>query len=138
ILFPQQNLQFTKSGNYLMYVYLQGDKSNPVLSRRFMIYDNKTNIGASFRQTIAGDDQYSKQHIDFTISGVGYDLNNPYKDLKVMITQNNRWDNAVTNIKPTFINGTQLSYSLDDASTFNGGNEFRFFDIRSLRFLTER
>jgi hypothetical protein len=137
ILFPQQSLSFTKSGNYLMYVFLREDKSELVLSRRIMVYDNKTIINGSFRQTFAGDDQYKKQHLDFSISSSEYILNDPYKDLKVVVTQNNRWDNAVRDIKPTFLNGTQLTYSLDDASTFNGGNEFRFFDIRSLRFLTQ-
>ena len=58
--------------------------------------------------------------------------------MKVIITQNNRWDNAVNNIKPTFTEPRQLTYSLDDKSTFNGGNEFRFFDSRSLRTYTER
>ena len=86
---------------------------------------------------MGGDDQFNKQHIDFTIAPAGYDITNPFRDMKVVITQNNRWDNAVTNIRPTFINGSQFVFSLDDASTFNGGNEFRYFDVRSLRFLTE-
>ncbi len=142
ITFPvmntQINTQFTKSGNYIMYVYSTEDKNDIVLSRRFMVYDNKVSIAANFRQTIGGSDQFNKQHLDFTISSSGYVLNNPFKDMKVVITQNNRWDNAVSDIKPTFMNGTQFTYSLDDASTFNGGNEFRYFDIRSNRFLTER
>jgi hypothetical protein len=137
ILFPQQNLKFTKSGNYLVYVYLNGDKKDLVLSRRIMVYENKVNIAHTFRQS-SGDEQFSKQHIDFTIYGSNYDITNPYSDLKVTLTQNNRWDNAVTNIKPTFMGGNQLTYSLDDASTFNGGNEFRYFDIRSMRFYTEK
>jgi hypothetical protein len=137
VLFPQQNVQFTKSGNYLMYVYASNDKQNLVLSRRFMIYDNKVNIGGTFRQAI-GNDQFSRQQLDFTITPAGYDLNNPYKDMHVVLVQNNRWDNAVTDIKPTFMNGSQLIYSMDEASSFPGGNEFRYFDIRSLRFLTER
>jgi hypothetical protein len=58
--------------------------------------------------------------------------------MKVVLTQNNRWDNAVTGIQPTFMNGNSFVYSLDEATTFNGGNEFRFFDIRSIRFLTEK
>ncbi len=138
VMFPQQNIKFTKSGNYLMYVYLNGDKKDLVLSRRFLVYDNKITIATTFRQPIGGEDQYNKQHIDFSIYNSGYDITNPYADLKVVITQNNRWDNAVTNIKPTFMGNNTLTYSLDDASTFNGGNEFRYFDIRSLRFLTER
>lgn len=138
ILFPQQSVQFTKSGNYIVYVYENGDNKALVLSRRFMVYDNKISVSANFRQPIGGGEQYNKQHIDFTISSSNYDLNNPFKDMKVVLTQNNRWDNAVTDIKPTFMNGNQFIYSLDDASTFNGGNEFRYFDVRSMRFLTER
>jgi len=138
IRFPQQNMQFTKSGNYIVYVYANGDAKDLVLSRRLLVYDNKVNISASFRQSIGGDDQYNKQHIDFNITSAGYQLNDPYRDMKVVLNQNNRWDNAVTGIKPTFMNGNQLIYSLDDASTFNGGNEFRYFDARSLRFLTEK
>lgn len=137
VLFPQQNVTFTKSGNYLMCMYANSDPKNLVLSRRFMVYDNKVSIGGTFRQTM-GENQFKKQQLDFTISSSGYDLNNPYKDMKVALVQNNRWDNAVTDIKPTFMNGNQFIYSLDDASSFNGGNEFRFFDIRSLRFLTEK
>ncbi len=138
INFPQENIKFTKSGNYVMYVYLNGDKKDIVLSRRFLVYDNKVTVATTFRQPIGGEDQYDKQHLDFSIYNSSYDITNPYADLKVVITQNNRWDNAVTNIKPTFMGNNTLTYSLDDASTFNGGNEFRYFDIRSLRFLTER
>ncbi|MDX2173777.1 MAG: DUF5103 domain-containing protein [Bacteroidota bacterium] len=138
VMFPQQNIKFTKSGNYLMYVYLNGDKKDLVLSRRFLVYDNKITVATTFRQPIGGEDQYNKQHIDFSIYNSGYDITNPYADLKVVISQNNRWDNAVTDIKPTFMGNNTLTYSLDDASTFNGGNEFRYFDTRSLRILTER
>lgn len=138
IFFPDQNVVFQKSGNYVMYVYVNGDKKDLVLSRRMLVYDNRVSILGTFRQPVGGDDQFNKQHLDFTISPGSYDMTNPFRDMKVVITQNNRWDNAVTNIKPTFINGNQFVFSLDDASTFNGGNEFRYFDVRSLRFLTER
>lgn len=138
ISFPQQNLQFTKSGNYVMYVYLNGDKKDLVLSRRFLVFDNQVTLATTFRQAMGNDEQYNKQHLDFSIYHSTYNLTNPYVDLKVVISQNNRFDNAVTNIKPTFIGNNSLTYSLDDASTFNGGNEYRFFDIRSLRFVTEK
>ncbi|PBQ32631.1 hypothetical protein CNR22_12910 [Sphingobacteriaceae bacterium] len=142
LIFPlpgtQQNTQFTKSGNYIMYVYANGDNKDIVLSRRFLVYDDKVGVAANMRQTVGGGEQYSKQQIELTISGAGYDLTNPFKDMKVVITQNNRWDNAVTDIKPSFMNGNQFVYSLNDAMVFNGGNEFRYFDIRSIKFLTEK
>ena len=138
ILFPQQNLKFTKSGNYILYVYANGDKNDLILSRRFQLYESKVLVSGNFRQSMGDGEQFNKQHIDFSINNAGYDLTNPYKDLKVVITQNNRWDNAVTDIKPTFMGGNTLTYSLDDASTFNGGNEFRYFDARSVRFYSEK
>lgn len=138
ITFPQTNMSFSKSGNYILYVYQDNDKEKLILTKRFMIYDNKVSVLATIRQAMGNDEQYQKQHIDFNIMNSMYELTNPYTDLKVVITQNNRWDNAVRDIKPTFVEPKQLTYSLDDKSTFNGGNEFRYFDTRSLRTYTER
>ena len=138
IMFPQSNMQFSKTGNYIVYVYQDNDKEKIVITKRFMIYEDKITVVANVRQAIGNDEQYEKQHIDFNLINSQYELTNPFTDLKVVITQNNRWDNAVSDIKPTFVEPRQLTYSLDDKSTFNGGNEFRFFDSRSLRTYTER
>lgn len=138
ILFPTTNMVLTKSGNYIVYVYQNGDKKNLILSRRFMVYDEKITVVSTIQQAIGDDQQYEKQHIDFSIINTAYDITNSHVDLKVVITQNNRWDNAVYDIKPTFTTPQKLTYSLDNASTFNGGNEFRYFDTRSLRTYTER
>lgn len=138
ILFPQSNMHFSKTGNYMVYVYQDNNKEKIVITKRFMIYENKVTVVANVRQAIGNDEQYEKQHIDFNIMNSQYELTNPFTDMKVIITQNNRWDNAVNNIKPTFVEPRQLTYSLDDKSTFNGGNEFRYFDSRSLRTYTER
>ena len=138
VLFPQTNMQFSKSGNYIVYVYLDNNKDKLILTKRFMIFEDKITVVANIRQAIGNDEQYEKQHIDFSILNGAYELTNPFTDLKVIITQNNRWDNAINNIKPTFVEPRQLTYSLDDKSTFTGGNEFRYFDTRSLRTYTER
>ncbi len=138
ILFPTQNMILSKSGNYIVYVYQDGDKKNLVLTRRFMVYDEKVSVTGNIQQAIGDDEQYEKQHIDFSIINTSYDITNSSVDLKVVLTQNNRWDNTVYDIKPTFNTPQQLTYSLDKLSTFNGGNEFRYFDIRSLRTYTER
>ena len=139
MVFPTPTLKFTKTGNYIVYVYLNGDKKDLVLSRRFMIFENsKINIGATMRQTIGGDNQYNKQQIEFTIGYPGLKVVNPAKDLKICVTQNYRWDNALTELTPTFYAPNELTYSMSDGAVFNGGNEFRYFDMRSLRVYSER
>ncbi len=138
ILFPQSNMNFSKTGNYIAYVYEDNSKDKIVITKRFMIYETKVTVTATTRQANGNDEQYEKQHIDFKIQAGTYDITNPYTDMKVILTQNYRWDNAVNDIKPTFNSIKELTYSLDDKSTFNGGNEFRYFDTRSLRTYTER
>jgi hypothetical protein len=109
-----------------------------VLSRRFMVFENKVNIGTSLRQVVGGEGQFNKQQIEFTVGYPGLKVVNPAKDIKIYVTQNYRWDNALTNMVPTFYGPNELTYSMNDAAVFNGGNEFRYFDMRSLRVYSER
>ena len=57
-------------------------------------------------------------------------------DVKATLMQNLRWDNAIFDLKPRFINGKILDYNYESGNLFLGGNEFRYFDIRNLRFLS--
>jgi hypothetical protein len=137
IIYPTQSVKFLKSGNYIVYVYLNGDKKDLVLSRRFMVFENKLNITASLRQSI-GDNSQGKQQLEFSVKYNGLNVVNPAKDLKVYVTQNYRWDNMKGPIEPTFYAPNELTYSMNEAAVFNGGNEFRYFDMRSLRVYSER
>jgi hypothetical protein len=135
--FPNNTLRITKSGNYILKVYVNSDPSDIVLTRRFMIHQNRLNIVTRVIQASIIEDRNYKQEIDFTINHTGYEIKNPYNDLNIVITQNNRWDNQKTGFKPQFVKDHELVYDFDDLNVFPGGNEFRFFDIRSLRFHTE-
>ena len=65
-------------------------------------------------------------------------ISNPYSDIKVVIKQNNREDNAITNLQPLFVKQDQLIYDYENENTFEAGNEFRYFDIKSIRYQSER
>ena len=47
--------------------------------------------------------------------------------------QNKRDDNAIRNLKPSFIRENELDYDYSKENVFSGGNEFRYFDIRTIR-----
>jgi Domain of unknown function (DUF5103) len=137
-IFPNNNVRLTKSGNYILKVYENNDPDNIVLTRRFMIFKNKIKIQSRVKPATIVSDRNYKQEIDFTINRAGYNINNPYGDLQIVITQNNRWDNARKNLKPLFVRDDELVYDYDDINVFNGGNEFRNFDTKSVRYITER
>ena len=63
---------------------------------------------------------------------------NPFSDIKVHLKQNNKEDNAITDLSPLFVKNDELVYEYDEGNTFWGNNEFRHFDIKSLRYQSER
>ena len=133
---PNEKTQITKSGNYLLVVYANNDPENIVLSRRFMVYENKAGVFAQYKRASDPEHMFYKQEIDFTLNIGGLQVNNPYSDIEVVILQNFRWDNAIRNVKPRFIKENELVYDLDDPNIFNGGNEFRFLDLKSIAYRT--
>ena len=53
--------------------------------------------------------------------------------------QNYRWDNAITGLKPRFIKDTELNYDFNNGeNVFDANNEFRAFDLKSIRYQTIR
>jgi hypothetical protein len=138
LLFPNENIHLTKSGNYILKVFSDSDPEKIVLIKRFIIYEDKVTVHARVKEPTMINDRNYKQEIDFNILHENYDISNPYGDLKIVITQNGRWDNAIRNLKPLFIKNNELVYDYDQENVFNGGNEFRFFDIKSLRYQSEK
>jgi hypothetical protein len=126
------------SGNYVLAVYREGNRDDFLLTRRFMIYENLVTIGADIKFSTGIDQRYTHQQVDFVVNYSGYDLIANMPSLKVAVRQNNRWDNAITNLKPMFIRDNQkiLDYNFFNLeNNFRGGNEFRTFDTRSIQFL---
>jgi hypothetical protein len=137
IIFPNDNVKFTQSGNYLMLVYEENNKEKPVLTRRFIAFQEKVRIAGRINRPSVPEDRNVKQKIDFSVHHPGYRVMNPQSDIKITILQNNRWDNAIFGLKPLFIKEDELSYNYDTENTFFGGNEFRNFDIKTIRFRTQ-
>ncbi len=136
--FPNNNMRVTKSGNYILKVYQDGNPENLVITKRFMVFENKVSVTTKVSAASIIADRNFKQEVDFTIDHTGYNINNPYTDLYVVLTQNNRWDNAITTLKPLFVKDMELIYDFDEANVFPGGNEFRNFDIKSIRYQSNR
>lgn len=137
LVFPTNTINITKSGNYLIKVFQDGDPEKLVLTRRFMVYSEQLQISGLQKQASDIEDHFYKQEIDFVIRTNNASIANPF-DLKTVILQNNRWDNAITGLKPIFVRDGELTYDYDRDNVFNGGSEFRYFDIKNLHYKTER
>jgi hypothetical protein len=131
--FPNSNMRPKLSGNYILKVFVEGNTENVVFTRKFMVFSQNVSIEASVKQATNLNHRASMQEIDFTINTSTYNISNPYRDLRVIITQNGRWDNAIIGLQPRLVQGNLLIYDYEDGNLFMGGNEFRNFDHKSLR-----
>lgn len=135
---PNSNCIPTRSGNYLLKVYLNSDTSNLAFTRRLLIVENKAIIKGNIQQPVNPQVFQTHQKINFTVSLQGLNVNNPLSQVKVFILQNGRWDNALRDIRPTFIKGEELDYNAENDCIFPAGKEWRWVDLRSFRLQTER
>jgi hypothetical protein len=96
-------------------------------------------ISASVGRAGTSEDYETKQEVDFSINTAGFRIDSPYQDIKVVILQNWRWDNALTNLKPYMVYNDRLDYSFDNGTNlFDGANEFRRFDLKSIKLISEK
>jgi len=135
-IIPSPDMKIKYSGNYILKVYLDNDDDeNVIFTKRFFVYEPQV--------TIATDIPYypkkleytkHKQQIDLMIHTP--DIFNSQADqrIKVFIRQNGRWDNMKKNLAPTTVFSNKLEYNYSDGIVFNGGNQFRFFDMKSFYY----
>ncbi len=128
---PNKVLSLKVSGNYVLEIY----NSNYELqfSRRFVVYKDLAQVGATTRNSRNFDFLNQKQSVQFTINPFNLQLVNPVKEVKVVIIQNYQWSNVITNVPPQFTLGNSLVYKYDIETSFFGGNEFLNFDTSDLR-----
>lgn len=135
LLIPNENVKMNYSGNYVLVVYEGNDKSKVVITQRFYVVDPRIAINTSVRRATFDAFKGSNHEIDFVITyNDNFMIENPLKDVKVVLMQNNRWDNAITNLKPLYIRADRLEYNYERENVFPAGNEFRYFDNRTNRY----
>ncbi len=131
---PNDNMRPTKSGNYILFVY-DDTPDHPILTRRFMIReDEQAGVSGAVNTSSDVSKRLTHQEVDFSVATGAYIVRNPALNLHATIQQNDRWDNAIMGL--TYRSGYPGEYSFDyddGRNLFDGGAEFRTFDIRTLR-----
>lgn len=138
VLLPERSCMPSKSGNYLLKVFLNGDTSKIAFTKRVMIVDDRVNIGARISQPFNSSQIRTHQKIQVTVGTKDLNIMSPQQQSKLVIIQNNRWSDAAYNLQPSFIRGNALEYNGEQDAVFSAGKEFRWADLRSFRFESDR
>lgn len=137
-ILPEQNSIPTKSGNYILKVYLNGDTSKLVFTKRLLVVEKAAGISAQVIQPFTPDLFKTHQKVKFNANLIDVNSFSAAQQVKAVILQNNRWDQAQKNIAPTFVRGASLEFNSENTGIFPGGKEWRWLDLRSLRLLSDR
>ena len=137
-ILPDPSAIPTHSGNYLLKVYLDGDTSKLAFTKRFLVVDARTPIQSQMMQPQDYNLARAYQHIQFRVNTAPVNPPNPLDQIKVDVLQNFRWDAVMRGMKPTFATNNDLQYNNPDDLNFEGGSEWRWIDLQSFRYQSER
>ena len=134
LLLPNEDVQFKVSGNYAVQIYKEDAPDRILLTACFSVVEPKVEISASVSGNTDIDTNRSHQQVSFSINTKNFSIPYPQTDLKVLVYQNNRRDNAVSGIQPTSISDNKITYSNNRSLIFPAGNEYRRTEFLSTKY----
>ena len=127
---PNASTRWIISGNYILIVFNEDDE--PVITKRFLVVDNKVGVEAFIEHSKNVSEYYTHQSLNIKLNIKDYAVVDPLKELTVTVLQNDKWIDAVQNVKPKYLLGNMLEFDAFDPFLFKALNEFRYFDTRTL------
>jgi len=131
---PNGGVQLKLSGNYAVEVYDKDSPGEILLTACFMVLEDKMQIDATVTATTDIDFEQTHQQLSFNLKPLGLAIQQPLNDLHVVVTQNRRNDNDVKGITPMQVSSDVIRYEHNKDLIFNGGNEYRRFEITSTKY----
>ncbi|MBN2614478.1 MAG: DUF5103 domain-containing protein [Bacteroidales bacterium] len=139
LVFPSKEMSPKLSGNYLLKVYRnENGQQQVVFTRRFFVVNPTVTVHAKeSRNMIDLSENQKQQQITLNCTTPNSFSDNPQQRFNITIRQNGRWDNAKTDLHPTSVSPNSLFFDYPEGIIFNGGNEPRFFDMKSYWYLAQ-
>ena len=130
---PNDHTNFLISGNYIIKIFSEGESNKPIANIKFFVSEQSSDVNFNIEES--SDVEQSKYLQSYEIECT-YNSSNtidPFSNIYINIEQNHQTFNQQWISGPNFIKENKLVFLPNEDQTFNGGNEFRFFDISSFR-----
>ena len=129
--FPNSTTQLKISGNYMLKIL--NEDNEVIFSRKFIVFEDLATVPIQIKRARTVTNLDTKHNLEFTIKSNVINFQNPLKNIKTVLLQNGKFNNAISNIKPQFTIGNDLVYKYDTPTQFWAGNEFLYFDNKEIR-----
>jgi len=134
---PNDDISWTLSGNYILYVYEDEYDEVPAFTRRFMVVEPLVTVIGQVVDPMNVQKIKTHQELQFKVNYKNFRIANPMNEIELVLMQNQRWDSAITGVTPRFVNGEDIMFNFVNRHTFPAGKEFRIVDMRSTRYRGE-
>lgn len=134
LLLPNDDIRFKVSGNYAVQVYNEDEPDRVLLTACFSVAEPAVSVAASVSGNTDIDTNQRHQQVSFVVHHKNFPITYPQTDLKIYVYQNNRHDNAVTDLQPMSITENQITYSSNRKLIFPAGNEYRRMEFLSSKY----
>lgn len=134
---PNSDFRFKQPGAYLLSIFSSKKPEIIILKRVVLVYDEQCLINTKFTKIKTGDQYGDQHHIDIELHPQYRVIGNPADQIKLVITQNYRLDNAIIGPEPSHIVNNVLHYSDLDYLNFECGNEYRYFEFKTISYESE-
>lgn len=133
---PNTQMRPLLSGNYRITVSTENDEGDivPVLKTYFGVVDTKVGIYPTCSTNTEVDWNGSHQQLSLRVDASNLTLRDAKNEIKVVVMQNRRLDNAAMFPPFTAQNGSNLLWEHTRDLTFEAGNEYRKMEIISTRY----
>lgn len=129
LIIPNQNARLKLPGNYVIKVYTK-DENDPVLTRRFALYDDqKVVVGIQAERAIGTGNL--NQRLNVTASSGQVNLTETPDGATLFIMKNGNWEDNLSIKRPSFVRNSQLTYR-DQNHLFEGNSEYLWFDTKNI------
>lgn len=133
---PNAQCKLKMSGNYRVTVYDENNDDEPMFTACFMVVDSRMSVLLGVTGDTDIDIYRAHQQLKMNLGYGSLRVTHSDRQLNIIVMQNGRWDNAVKNPKPQFIEGTGLRWENCRDLIFNAGNEYRKFETLDVTHTT--
>ena len=129
---PNDKCRLKMSGNYRLTVFDENNDETPVFTACFMLVEPQMGVSLGYTTNTDIDINNSHQQVEMSLSYGNLTVTNPTEQIKTVVMQNGRWDNARINAKPQYVKTDGLRWHHCRDYIFDGGNEYRKFEMLDL------
>ena len=130
---PNEELKILQSGNYLLRVYKSSEPDDIVFTRKLCFAERLTSITARINKP---DELHQEIMLQIDLSEL--ELINPLAEIKVVVLKNYNWSDQVQITSPPILRDDMLFLDMPYQIMAKGGNEYRYFDTKNTKFVSER